>query len=71
MQSAVSSATPVAHNQAASTITAGTLAGQVKANATAVATVTASQVRNIKASPTDLTAGTSELATGDIYLVYE
>ena len=59
------------HTHPASQITAGTLAGQVKANATAVATVTASQVRNIKASPTDLTAGTSELATGDIYLVYE
>lgn len=59
------------HNQAASTITAGTLAGKVNANATAKATLTDSQVRDIKASTTDLTAGTSALTTGDIYLVYE
>lgn len=55
----------------ASKITAGTLAEKVVANATAVATLTNSQVRNIQASTTDLTAGTSTLATGDIYLVYE
>ena len=59
------------HNQAASTITAGTFAGQVNANATAVANVGTAQVRNITASTTDLTAGTSELATGTIYFVYE
>lgn len=59
------------HNQSASTITAGTLAGKVNANATAKATLTDSQVRDIKASTTDLTAGTSTLTTGDIYLVYE
>ena len=59
------------HNQAASTITAGTLAGKVLANATAKATLTDSQVRDIKASTTDLTAGSSALTTGDIYLVYE
>ena len=59
------------HNQAASTITAGTLAGQVNANATAVTNVGTAQVRNITASTTDLTAGTSALATGDIYFVYE
>lgn len=29
------------------------------------------QVRNITASTTDLTAGTSSLATGQVYLVYE
>lgn len=63
--------TPTSHNQAANTITAGTLAGKVLANATAVATLTTSQVRNMKASTTDLTAGTSSLTTGDIYLVYE
>ena len=33
--------------------------------------VDTSKVRNIKASTTDLTAGTSTLTTGDIYLVYE
>ena len=59
------------HTQAASTITAGTLAGEVKANATAVATLATAQVRNIYAGTTDLTAGTSVLATGDIYFVYE
>ena len=59
------------HTQAASTITAGTLAGEVKANATAVATLANAQVRNIYAGTTDLTAGTSVLATGDIYFVYE
>jgi hypothetical protein len=59
------------HNQAASTITAGTFAGQVNANATAVANVGTAQVRNITASTTDLTAGTSTLATGDIVFIYE
>ena len=32
---------------------------------------TTARVRNIKASTTDLTAGTSSLSSGDIYLVYE
>lgn len=32
---------------------------------------TASKVRNIQASTTDLTAGTSTLASGNIYIVYE
>lgn len=31
----------------------------------------AAQVRNIQVSTTDLTAGTSTLATGSVYLVYE
>lgn len=57
--------------QSASTITAGTFAGQTKANATAVANVGTAQVRNISAGTTDLTAGTSALATGEIYYVYE
>lgn len=68
---AVSGKANSSHNQAASTITAGTLAGKVVANATAVATLTNAQIRNIQASTTDLTAGTSSLTTGDIYLVYE
>ena len=59
------------HNQAASTITAGTLAGKVQANATAMETLSNAQVRDIKASTTDLTAGTSTLATGSLYFVYE
>lgn len=58
------------HNQAASTITAGTFADtDVKAmNGT---DYTTARVRNIQASTTDLTAGSSSLSNGDIYLVYE
>ena len=59
------------HTQGAATITAGTFAGQVNANTTATATLGTAQVRNISAGTTDLTAGTSTLATGDIYFVYE
>lgn len=59
------------HNQAASTITAGTLAGKVNANATAAATVTNAQVRDIYAGTTDMTAGTTALTTGTIYVFYE
>ena len=63
-------ATAASHNQAASTITAGTFAATgVKAmNGT---DYTTARVRNIQASTTDLTAGSSALANGDIYLVYE
>ena len=56
---------------AASKVTAGTLGGKVQANATAAATLGNAQVRDIIISNTDLTAGTSELATGTVYLVYE
>lgn len=63
--------TPASHNQDASTITAGTLAGKVQANATAAATVTDAQVRDIYAGTTDMTAGTSDLVSGDIYIMYE
>ena len=56
------------HNQAAGTITAGTLAGKVLANATAVATVTDKQVRNIFADTTDV--GSVSMNNGDIYLQY-
>lgn len=66
-----STMTPSAHNQAASTITAGTLAGKVLANATAQATLSDAQVRNISAGTTDLTAGSSTLASGTLYVVYE
>lgn len=55
----------------AGTIGKGTLAGQVKANATSVQTLGTAQVRNIYAGTSDLTAGTSTLATGDIYFCYE
>ena len=59
------------HTHSAATITAGTFTGQVKANADAVSALATAQVRNIYAGTTDLTAGTSALATGDIYFVYE
>ena len=63
-------AAAASHNQAASTITAGTFAAtDVKAmNGT---DYTTARVRNIQASTTDLTAGSSSLSNGDIYLVYE
>lgn len=54
-----------------SLISEGTLAGQVVANATAVTTLINAQVRNIKIRSSDITAGTTTLATGDIVLVYE
>ena len=59
------------HTQGASTITAGTLGGEVQANATAAATLGNAQVRNIYAGTEDLAAGTSALATGTLYFVYE
>ena len=59
------------HTHAASNITAGTLAGQVVANATAQASIGVAQVRNIYAGTADLTAGSSALPTGTIYIVYE
>ena len=57
-------------NLASSKITSGTFADtSVKAkNGT---DYTTARVRNIQASTTDLTAGSSALANGDIYLVYE
>lgn len=71
LQTTLDGKAPNSHTQAASTITAGTLAGQVNANATAVTSLATSQVRNIAVSTTDLTAGTSTLATGEVYFVYE
>ena len=63
-------AAPAAHNQSASTITAGTFAEtDIKAvNGTDYSTA---RVRNISAGTTDLTAGSSTLDNGSIYLVYE
>ena len=65
------SMTPTAHNQSAGTITAGTLLGQVNANATAAATIGTAQIRDIYAGTADMTAGSSALTTGVLYLVYE
>ena len=64
-------AAPSSHNQAASTITAGTLGGKVQANASAAATLGNAQVRDIYAGTSDMTAGSSSLTTGTIYFVYE
>ncbi len=58
------------HRHAASSIASGTLAGKVLANASAVESNDA-QLRNIQASTTDLTAGETPLATGEIYVVYQ
>ena len=55
----------------AADVKAGTFSGTMVANATSTATLTNKQVRNITAQTTDLTAGTSTLATGDIVFVYE
>ena len=48
----------------------GTFGGVVKANAAAVSALGTAQVRNVTISATDLTAGSSALATGDSYRVY-
>lgn len=58
------------HTQAASTITSGTFPTTYIYAKTGT-DYTTGRIRNIKASTTDLTAGTSTLNSGDIYLVYE
>lgn len=63
--------TPASHNQSASTITAGGLAGKVTANGTAMASLGETQLRNIYAGTSDMTAGSTALGTGAIYFVYE
>lgn len=62
---------PASGDYNASQITTGTFPARVNANATAEATLSDSQVRNISAGTTDLTDGVSVLATGEIYLYYE
>ena len=57
------------HSHNAADISAGTLpVGVVATNGT---DYTVSRLRNIRASTTDLTAGTSPLEDGEIYIVYE
>ena len=63
-------AAATSHNHAAGNITAGTFSSTNVKAATGTDYTTA-RVRNIQASTTDLTAGSSALANGDIYLVYE
>lgn len=65
------SMTPTAHNQAASTITAGTLAGKVQANATAMATLTNAQVRDIVVLASATEGGTTSLPDGTIVFTKE
>lgn len=63
---------PSAHTQSASTITAGTFAGQVKANASAMATLTTPQLRDIVFTSTDPGAGASRSEpNGTVIAVYE
>lgn len=57
------------HGVTAAQLKSGTLATGVVA--TIGTDYTTSRLRNIKASTADLTAGTSSLANGCIYLVYE
>lgn len=67
----------VAHNQAASTITAGTFGGQVKANATAQATLTTAQLRDAvfvaeaSAPAVGSTADTSKYPEGCLIVLVE
>lgn len=62
--------TPTAHNQAASTITAGTFAGQVVAPAGTE--YTTARIRNVAFTTTDPGANTtSTLPNGSILIVYE
>lgn len=56
---------------AASYVGAGTMAGRVRANGTAAATLGNAQVRDIYAGTADMTEGTTALTTGAVYLQYE
>lgn len=62
-------AASASHTHPASQITAGTLPTGVLASGGT--DYTTSRLRNIKASTSDLSAGSSSLASGEIYLVYE
>lgn len=54
-----------------SNLASGTLSNSLRANSNATATITSAQIRNIYAGTIDMTAGTSVLPAGDIYLCYE
>lgn len=71
VHSALANISPSSHTQSASTITAGTFAGAVVGNATAVATLGTKQFRNIYAGTSKLVENSSALPTGDIYIMYE
>ena len=76
VHSAVSGKANTSHNQAASTITAGTFAGQVKANVTAQATLTTAQLRDIalvaeaSAPAEGSAADTSKYPEGTVLFIY-
>lgn len=55
----------------AENIAAGYFPGVMRASPTAVATIGDSMIRNIYAGTSDMTAGTTTLASGAIYVVYE
>lgn len=59
------------HTHSAGDIQAGTFAGKVVANVSATANLDQSQVRNIQASSTDITAGSTTLSSGHMYLTHE
>ena len=61
---------PAAHTQAASTITAGTFAATAICAKTGTDYTTA-RIRNIYANTSAMTASSTALASGDIYLQYE
>ena len=71
LQTALDGKANTTHNQGANTITAGTLAGKVKANQTAM-TETDAQLRDIVLTTTDPGAGsTSTYPDGTVICVYE
>lgn len=59
-------AAAASHNQAASTVTAGTLGGKVQANATAMTTLTNAQVRDIVVKDSVTEGGTATESNGTI-----
>ena len=71
VQAALDLKAGTSHSHGASGITAGTLGGRVQAGAAAQQELGQPQIRDITAGTEDLTAGSSALATGTIYLVYE
>lgn len=71
MQTALNGKANTTHNQGANTITAGTLAGKVQANQTAMA-ATSAQIRDIVLTTTDPGAGSaSSYPNGTVICVYE
>ncbi len=59
------------HTHAASQVTAGMLAGKVRANSSAIASDTTEQLRDIVLGTFALSPGVSPLASGVIYMQYE